>query len=97
MFVGRLMAATVGAGIVDVGMIVSLGKGPFVEAGPTQLLSSARITTKYKSDRVGLSSAKKFFIEEFSGSEPSFSQSLNRSRKADAQQPGADPIANRQN
>jgi hypothetical protein len=47
-------------------MVVSLGKGLFVEAGPAQLLSSAKITTKYKSDRVCLSSAMKFFIEEVS-------------------------------
>ena len=66
MFVGRLAAVTVGAEIVDMGMVVSLGKGLFVEAGPAQLLSSVKITTKYKSDRICLSSAKKFFIEEIS-------------------------------
>jgi len=45
------------------GMVVSLGKGLFVEVGPVQLLSSARITTKNKSDRICFSAAKKFFIE----------------------------------
>jgi hypothetical protein len=65
-FVGKLAAVAVGAEIVDLGMVVSLGKGLFVEAGPTQLLSSAKITTKYKSDRVCLSSAMKFFIEVIS-------------------------------
>ena len=66
MFVGRLAAVTVGAEIVDLEMVVSLGKGLSVEAGPAQLLSSARITTKNKSDRVRFSAAKKFFIEEVS-------------------------------
>jgi hypothetical protein len=66
-FVGKLAAVAVGAEIVDlVGMVVSLGKGLFVEAGPAQLLSSAKITTKYKNDRVCFSCAKKFFIEEVS-------------------------------
>jgi hypothetical protein len=59
--VGTLVAVTVGMGIV-----ASLGKGLFVEPGPVQLLSSARRITKNKSDRVCFSSAKKFFIEEFS-------------------------------
>ena len=66
MFVGRLAAVTAGAGIVDVGMVVSLGKGLFVETGLAQLLSSDRIITKYKRDRDCLSSAKKFFIVEIS-------------------------------
>jgi hypothetical protein len=65
-FVGKLAAVAVGAEIVDLGMVVSPGKGLFVEARPAQLLSSAKITTKYKIDRVCLSSAKKFFIEEVS-------------------------------
>jgi hypothetical protein len=66
-FVGKLAAVAVGAEIVDlVGMVVSLGKGLFVEAGPVQLLSSAKITTKYTSDHVCLSFAIKFFIEEIS-------------------------------
>jgi hypothetical protein len=64
--VGKLVAVTVGAEIVDMGMVVSLGKGLFVEAGPVQLLSSAKITTKYTSDHVCLSFAIKFFIEEIS-------------------------------
>jgi hypothetical protein len=59
--VGTLVAVTVGRGIV-----VSLGKGLFVETGPVQLLSNARRITKNKSDHVCFSSAKKFFIEEFS-------------------------------
>ena len=54
----------IGAEIVDVGMIVALDTGLFVEAGPAQLLSSAKITTKYKSDPVCLSSARQFFIDE---------------------------------
>jgi hypothetical protein len=65
-FVGKLAAVTVGAEIVDLGMIVLLGTGLSVEAGPAQLLSSAKITTKYRSDRVCLSSALKFPIEETS-------------------------------
>jgi len=65
-FVGKLAAVTVGAEIVDLGMVVSLGKGLFVEAGPAQLLSSTKITTKYKSDRVCFLSAMRFFIEEIS-------------------------------
>jgi hypothetical protein len=65
-FVGKLAAVTVGAEIVDLGMIVSLGKTLFVEAGPAQLLSSAKITTKYKNDRICLSSAMKFFIKVIS-------------------------------
>ena len=63
-FVGRLAALTVGAETVDMGMVVSPGKGLFTEVGPAQLLSNARITTKYKSDRVCLSAAKMVFIEE---------------------------------
>jgi hypothetical protein len=59
--VSTLVAVTVGMGIV-----VSLGKGLFVETGPAQLLTSARRITKNKSDRVCFSSAKKFFIAEFS-------------------------------
>jgi len=47
-------------------MVVSLGKELFVEIGPAQLLSSAKITTKYKNDRVCLSSAMKFFIKVIS-------------------------------
>jgi hypothetical protein len=47
-------------------MVVSLGKGLFVGVGPEQLLSSARITTKNKAERLCLSSAKKFFMEEIS-------------------------------
>ncbi len=65
-FIGWLAAVTVGAEVVDLGMVVSFGKGLFVEAGPVQLLSSAKITTKYKSDRVCLPSAMKFFIEVIS-------------------------------
>jgi hypothetical protein len=65
-FVGRLAAVTVGAEIVGIGMVVSLGKGLFVGVGPEQLLSSARITTKNKAERLCLSSAKKFFMEEIS-------------------------------
>ena len=72
MFVGKLTAVTVGAEIADLGMVVSLGKGLFVEAGPAQLPSSAKITTKYKSDRVDLSSAMKFFIEEETQAEVGF-------------------------
>ena len=66
MFVGKLTAVTLGAEIVDLGMVVSLGQGLFVSTGPAQLLSSAKIATKYKSDRVCLSSAMKFFIEVIS-------------------------------
>jgi hypothetical protein len=47
-------------------MVVSLGKGLFVGVGPEQLLSSARIATKNKAERLCLSSAKKFFMEEIS-------------------------------
>jgi hypothetical protein len=65
-FVGKLAAVTVGAEIVDLGMVVLLGKGLSVEAGPAQLLSSAKITTKYRSDRVCLSSEMKFFKEKVS-------------------------------
>jgi hypothetical protein len=64
--VGGLVAVTVGAEVVDLGMAVTLSKGLFVAAGPAQLLSSAKITTKYKSDRVCLSSAMRLFIEEVS-------------------------------
>jgi hypothetical protein len=64
--VGKLAAEAVGAEIVALGMVVSLGKGLFVETGPLQLLSSAKITMKYTSDRVCLSFAIKFFIEEIS-------------------------------
>ena len=66
MFVGKLAAVTVGAEIVDLGTVVSLGTGLFVEAGPAQLLSSAKITTKYRSDCVCLSSEMKFFKEKVS-------------------------------
>ena len=62
--IARLAAVTVGAGIVDMGMIVSIGTGLLVETGPAQPLSSAKITTKYKSGRVSFSSAKEFFMEE---------------------------------
>lgn len=55
-FVGKLGAVTVGAEIVDFGMVVSLGKGPFFEAVPAQPLSSTKTTKKYKSDGVCLSS-----------------------------------------
>jgi len=75
-FVGRLAEVAVGAGtvgagtvdgeIVDVGRIVAPGEGPFVEAGPAQLLSSTKNTTRTIIDRIGLSSAKKYFIEEIS-------------------------------
>ena len=63
---GRLAGVTVGDGIVDAGMMVLLGKGLFLDAGPAQLLSSAKKTTKYKSDRVCFSFAKNFFMEEIS-------------------------------
>ena len=56
--VDRLAAVTAGAGIVNAGMVVALGNGLPVETGPAQLVSSARITTKYKAERVRLSSAK---------------------------------------
>ena len=70
MFVGKIVAVTasaetVSAETVDLGMVVSPGKGLFVEAGPAQL-SRAKITTKYKSDCVCLSSEMKFFKEKVS-------------------------------
>jgi hypothetical protein len=65
-FVGKLVAVIIGAKVVGLGMAVSLGRGLFVAAGPPQLLSSAKITTKYKSDHVRLSFAMKFFIEVIS-------------------------------
>ena len=65
-FAGRLAAVTVGAGIVVMGMVVLPGEGILDEAGPAQLLSSARVTIKNKSDRVCFLSAKRIFIEEIS-------------------------------
>jgi len=56
----------VGVEMVGLGIVVSLGKGLFVGTGPIQLLSSARRITKNRRDRVCFSSAKKFFIEDFS-------------------------------
>ena len=66
MFAGKLATVAVGAEIVDIGMVVSLGKGLFVEARLAQLLSSARITMINKRGHCCISSAMKFFIEKIS-------------------------------
>jgi hypothetical protein len=62
-FAGRLAAVTAGAGMADVGMVVALGKGLLVAAGPVHPPRRTKTTTKYKSDRVRLSSAKSLFTE----------------------------------
>jgi len=62
-FVGKLAAVTVGAENVDSGMVVTLGTGASVEAGPAQLLSSAKTTTKYRSDQLRISSALRIFTK----------------------------------
>jgi hypothetical protein len=61
--VRSLSAVIVSAEVVDLGIVVSRGKGLFVADGPTQLLSSANKTAKYKSDRVGLPFAMGFFMK----------------------------------
>lgn len=66
MFVGKLAAVTIGAEIVDLGMVVSLDKRLFVEVGLAQLQSSAKKSTKYKRDRICLSAARMLFIEKVS-------------------------------
>jgi tetrahydrodipicolinate N-succinyltransferase len=78
--VGARIGVPVGdGGIVEVGIVVSLGRGLFSEAGPVQLLSSAKMTTMYKSDRVGLPFAKLFRGNLLGVNK--FSQSVGRSRK----------------
>jgi hypothetical protein len=68
-FVGRLAAVTVGADdlgaeFVAVGIVVTFSEGLSVEAGLAQLQRSVTITAKYKSDRICLLSARKFFMEK---------------------------------
>ena len=62
-FVGKLVAASTGAEIVDLGIIVSLGKALFVEVRLAHPQSRAKKSTEYKSDRICLSAARKIFIE----------------------------------